>query len=113
MLRKTSVSLPEPRAALANTKDTLALSALSLACVRLTQNRLAISVLLSLDQVHGVLLVHERVPGHATPRRDVGRRSGIQRGQLQYLTGRQRLHAPSQRQHEVAAAEVTRVPLRV
>ena len=38
MLRKTIVSLSEPAAALATTKATVALSVLSLAWVRLTQN---------------------------------------------------------------------------
>src|SRR5262245_3302972 len=45
MLRKTSVSLPEPSAALAMTKPTVALSGLSFAWVRLTQNRLAMAQL--------------------------------------------------------------------
>ena len=43
MLRKTSVSLPEPAAALAMTKATVALSGLSLAQVRFTQNLAAMA----------------------------------------------------------------------
>src|SRR6266481_96852 len=42
-LRKTSVSFPEPTAALATTKPTVALSALSFPWVRLTQNLLAMT----------------------------------------------------------------------
>src|SRR4029077_3113133 len=70
-LRNTSVSLPEPSAALATTKATVALSLLSLAWVRLTQNRLAMSVLLSTDEIHGMLLRNQRVTGHPAPRRHV------------------------------------------
>src|SRR2546426_9175047 len=88
-LRNTSVSLPEPSAALATTNATVALSALSLACVRLTQNRLAISTLLSPDTVDGMLLRHERVPGQPAPRGDIGRRTQVTRNQLEHLPGAQ------------------------
>src|SRR6266852_3649448 len=76
-LRNTSVSLPEPAAALASTKATVALSLLSLAWVRFTQNRLAMSVLLSTDEIHGGLVRNERVAGHPAPCRQVLGRAGI------------------------------------
>src|SRR6266446_6759554 len=83
-LRNTSVSLPDPTAALATTKATVALSLLSLAWVRLTQNRLAMSLLLSY-QIHGMLLGNQRVAGHAAPRREILGRAGIAGSQPQDL----------------------------
>src|SRR5262245_40062644 len=82
-LRNTSVSLPEPTAALATTKATVALSPLSLAWVRLTQNRLAMSVLLSTDEIHGMLLPDQRVTGQAAPRRQILGRAGVAGDQAQ------------------------------
>src|ERR1700756_3186319 len=84
-LRNTSVSLPEPTAALATTNATVALSLLSLAWVRLTQNRLAMSVLLSTDEIHRMLLRDQRVAGHAAPRREILRRAEVTGGQAQHL----------------------------
>ena len=77
MLRNTSVSLSEPTAALATTKATVALSVLSFAAVRLTQNCRArhLSLLSSSDEVHGMLGLHELVAGQPAPCRQVRRRA--------------------------------------
>src|SRR2546426_6486963 len=110
-LRNTSVSLPEPSAALATTNATVALSALSLACVRLTQNLLAMGLALpSSDQVHGMRARHQRVAGHPTPRGQIGGRAAVERDELHDLP---RLHAGQSRpelEDELTAAELAGVP---
>src|SRR4029453_10054816 len=68
------------------------------------------SVLLSTDLVHGMLRCDQRVTGHAAPGRNVGAGARIAGGQAQHLAGLQRLQALPELEHEVAAAEVARVP---
>src|SRR5688572_11174978 len=114
MERNTTTSFPEPRAALATTKDTVALSVLSFEIVQLTTNFPAMgSTLLSTDVIDRMVHVGERVAGHAAPGGQVGRSAGIAGGQLQDRAGLQRLHPEAQLQHEVAAAHAAGVPFDV
>jgi hypothetical protein len=76
---------------LATAKATVALSVLSFADVRLTQNLFAMALTLpSADQVDGMLATHEGVTGHPAPRGQISGCAGIERDQLHDLT---RLHA--------------------
>src|SRR6185369_8028840 len=69
------------------------------------------SVLLSTDLVHGMLLGDQRVAGHAAPGRNVRPRARVARGELQELPRPQRFHAQAKLEHEIAAAEIPRIPL--
>src|ERR1041385_1504190 len=112
MLRNTMVSFSEPTAAFATTKATVALSGLSLAQVRLTQNRPAISTLLSGDPVDRVLRSRESVPGHPAPGGDVLPGARIEGAKPEDLPRPERRHAVTQLEDQVPAAHVARVPFR-
>src|SRR4029077_12190727 len=71
------------------------------------------SVLLSTDLVDGMLLCDQRVAGHAAPGRNIGPRAGVVRGEPQELPRFHCLHAQAKLEHEIAAAEITRIPLGV
>src|SRR5207245_7487263 len=68
------------------------------------------SVLLSTDLVQRMLLSDQRVSSHTTPGWDVGPRPRVPRGELEELSRPHRLQARAQLEHEVAAAEVARIP---
>src|SRR5262249_9854065 len=70
------------------------------------------SGLLSSDLVDRMVVFDQRVPGQAAPRRNVGTGAAAAGGQDPHLAGAHRLQALTKLEHELATAEIARVPLR-
>src|ERR1700690_3444482 len=112
MLRKTSVSLSDATAAFAMTKATVALSELSLADERLTQNFPAIVlVLLSLDPVLRMIRKNQMMPRQTAPRREVLRNPGVGCRQLENSAGPHGQKSHAKPHHQLAASHVSGIPL--
>src|ERR671924_581937 len=116
MLRKTSVSLPEPSAAFASTKPTVARSVSSLLCVRFTQNFAAItqppcgSAILAANAVHRRLRRQQRVSCEPAPGRHILGGTRVVCDETQHLTRPHRFHASAQPQQQDAARKILGVP---
>src|ERR1019366_468822 len=109
--RNSSFSLSDATAALAMTKATVALSGLSLANVRLTQNFPGIVLVLpSLNPVFRMIAKNQFMSGQTAPRRKVLRDTGIGCGQLQGLSWRHRLKPHAKAHHQLAASHIPSIP---